>query len=62
MSIIRLSLTCLADLKSVLDVGGKVLVVRGLPGWPLWEEDRGCPVPGTAGSRWLGSGLTTGHS
>lgn len=50
MSIIRLSLTHIADLKSVLGVGDKVLVIRGLSGWPLWEEDRGCP---RAGHSWL---------
>lgn len=31
-------------------VGGKVLVVGGLQGWPVWEEVRDCPVLDTAGS------------
>ena len=39
-----------------LGVCGEVLAARGLQGWPLCEETRGCPVLATAGASRLCNG------
>lgn len=47
---------------SVFGLCGKVLVMGGLAGWPLWQEGRGCPLPDIAFSSQLHNRPNTGQS